>query len=243
MAVLWGAAGTAALSLAVVARAAAAAAAPAAAPASAAAAAAAAARFGLLSTSASAVRHGAPLVQSQSIVSTLKASGAPLSQGPLLHGLQQPTVPHTNSSSSSNNNNSSRWFVPSLPGVLQRQQLLELGSSSIHFPLSRDPLMWGPLSSDVAKLPVGNPCGGPVPISLPAETPLEGPPSSFDRTSPVSEPPSGTSSAAHLGAPFLKGDCEGPLEYRCNKGVDLLKLKSLRWGEVSKGPWGSAIGG
>ncbi|OEH75216.1 hypothetical protein cyc_00066 [Cyclospora cayetanensis] len=27
------------------------------------------------------------------------------------------------------------------------------------------------------------------------------------------------------------------------QGVDLLKLKSLRWGEVAKGPWGSARGG
>ncbi|KAL8442541.1 hypothetical protein Emag_006370 [Eimeria magna] len=275
MAVLLRAAETAAISVAGASRAAAAAAAPAATSA----AAAAAARNVLNFSSASTVRHGSPLGEPDAFVRILKAPGAPLLRVSLFHGLQQPT----GLGSSSSNNSSSRWFVPSLSLVLQRQQFLEAGSPS----LGREPWLWGPpLPYDVPRLPVGeNSYSRGSPLSNPADASLEAPPPSCGWTSPVSEPPMRAPLGAPLGAPLKAPlsnyDGEGALEYLCNKvrndkrhrkrafvqrgfwgrqrrlqlkherlrlafayqGVDLLKLKSLRWGEVSKGPWGSAIGG
>ncbi|KAL8432506.1 hypothetical protein ACSSS7_004580 [Eimeria intestinalis] len=258
------------------------AAAAAAGPAAPAAVAAAPARNGPIHASASAARYAAPVVQPGRFAGILKVLGATLSQGPLLHELQRPTKLDTknSSSNSSSSSSSTSWLVPSLP--LQRQHLVELGSGSIHSPLSREPFLWGPFPFSFPKLPVGDPCAGLPPLSIPAVAPLEGPPPSSGRTSPFSEPPLGAPRGAPLGAPLSSGVCEGPPpEYRCNKvrndkrhrkrafvhrgfwgrqrrlqlkherlrlafayqGVDLLKLKSLRWGEVSKGPWGSAIGG
>ncbi|KAL8442367.1 hypothetical protein Emed_007340 [Eimeria media] len=275
MTVLLRAGETAAISLASAARAAAAAPAPAAS-------AAAAARKCLNSALTF------PLVDPNTFVRSLRASATPLSRGPLLRGLQQTSEVGTNSSSSndSSNKSGSRWFLPSLPLVLQRQQFLEGGSSS----LIKEPLLWGPLPYDVPRLPVEEPsCGGRLPSSIPTQAPLEPPSPSSGWPSPASGPPLRAPLEvpleapleAPLGAPPAKDDGERPPEYRCNKvrndkrhrkrafvqrgfwgrqrrlqlkherlrlafayqGVDLLKLKSLRWGEVSKGPWGSAIGG